>query len=308
MAKQRTIRKQITISGVGLHTGAKVNMTFTPAASNHGYIFQRIDLPNQPIVHALVDRVVDTARGTTIAENGATVHTVEHTLAALVGNHIDNVLIKIDGPEPPAMDGSSIDFAEAILAAEPIDQAEDRKVFVLDTPISYEESDRKVKLSVSPSDNWQTSVEINFDSPSFSPQKAELNHLNDFTKEIASCRTFCFLHEVEPLLKAGLIKGGTLNSAVVIVDRAMSSTSIEHLRELFKKPDMKIDREGVLNEGGFRYSNEPARHKLLDIIGDLALVGMPIQANIHAIRPGHKANVALAKKIRERINLHTINR
>lgn len=307
MAKQRTIRKSVTISGIGLHTGAEVNMTFRPAKDNHGFVFQRIDLPEKPIIRADVDNVVDTSRGTTIEENGARVHTVEHTLAALVGQRINNALIELDGPEPPAMDGSSKDFSLAIAQVGQQEQMAEQDIFIIDESISYEEADRQVKMVVTPSDELKVTVEIDFDSISFKPQKAFLDNLDFFPKEYADCRTFCFLHEVEPLLKAGLIKGGTLNSAVVIVDSTVSSTNIEYLRTLFNKPDMKISNDGVLNAGGFRYPNEPARHKLLDLIGDLALVGVPIRGNIHAIRPGHKANVALAKKIKSKIS-HSFNR
>ncbi len=300
MPKQQTIQQAASVSGVGLHTGAVVNMTFKPAPENHGYVFQRIDLKGKPLVAADVDHVVDTSRGTTIAVNGVRVHTVEHTLAALVGLEIDNALIELDGPEPPAMDGSSKDFTKAIAEAGFTEQKAERKLFIIDEPIIYEEADRKVYLSVVPSAQWEMKVKIDFDSANFSPQEAYLKKLETFPKVFADCRTFCFLHEVEPLLQAGLIKGGTLNSAVVIVDRQLSVEETERLGVLFERPGIQITDEGVLNQGGFRYPNEPARHKLLDLLGDLALVGLRIQGQVLAIRPGHKANVELAKKIKRK--------
>lgn len=306
MPKQQTIASSVRVSGVGLHTGVPVNMVFKPAPADHGLVFQRVDMPEQPLIHALSELVIDTSRGTTLEEHGARVHTVEHTLAALRGFQIDNALIELDGPEPPAMDGSSKAFSEALQQAGIAQQQAERQVYVIKHPIVYEDSQRKVKLEIQPADRFEAQVHIDFDSPTFAPQEAVLPSLSKFPLEFADSRTFCFLREVEPLLQQGLIKGGTLDSAVVIVDEPVSEQKVEHLRTLFEQPNIQISEEGVLNQGGFRYPNEPARHKLLDLVGDLALAGMPIHGKVIAHRPGHKANVALAQKIRTEIKQQQI--
>ena len=298
--KQHTISKSVSVSGKGLHTGVAVTLSFCPAPENYGYVFQRIDLPGKPTVKASVDNVIDTARGTTIAENDVKVHTVEHTLAALVGMQIDNALITLDGPEPPIMDGSAKDFSEALLTAGREKQNANREVFIIDEPIFYEEAGRNVKLEVKPAEQFNATVRIDFNSQVLQAQEAHMGDIKAFPDQFADCRTFVFLHEIESLHKAGLIKGGDLDSAVVIVDRQVNAEELEKLQQFFNKPNISI-QEGVLNELGWRYQNEPARHKLLDLVGDLALVGMPIAGNIIAERPGHKANVELAKLIKSKI-------
>lgn len=308
MCKQRTIKHTISISGKGLHTGAHVTMTFKPAPVNHGYVFQRTDVEGRPKIPALVDQVIDTSRGTTLAHQGVKVHTVEHTLAALAGAEIDNVLIELDGPEPPAMDGSAKFFTQALMDAGIQEQDAFREVYAIREAISYEEPGRKVSLSVLPAEQFQAQVFIDFDSNGFKSQSASLEQLQAFSREFADSRTFCFLHEIEPLLQAGLIKGGSLNSAVVIADRQLSGLEIQRLQKLFKKTDIQIRDGGVLNQEGFRYPNEPARHKLLDLIGDLALIGVPIRGKVVASRPGHKANVELARKIRSVIKQERIRK
>ncbi len=304
---QHTIEKTVTILGHGLHTGKPVKMTFHPASPNHGYVFQRVDLPEKPKVHAQVEHVVDTSRGTTIAENGVKVHTVEHTLAALAGLQIDNCLIELDGPEPPIMDGSAKFFSDALISVGLKEQSVARKAFVIKEPICYEEIDRNVKLTIGPSNNFQALVNIDFNSSVLEPQQAELKGIEGFPQEIADSRTFVFLHEIESLYNAGLIQGGDLESAVVIVDRQVKPEELTRLAKIFNKPDIQV-REGVLNENGFRYTNEPARHKLLDLVGDLALVGVPIVGQIEAIRPGHKANVELAKMVKSQLQQQSITR
>lgn len=296
--KQHTIKKSVTVSGVGLHTGVQANMTFMPARPNHGIKFQRIDLEGEPIVDADVDNVVDLSRGTTIEQNGARINTVEHTLAALVGLEIDNVLIQLDGPEPPIMDGSSQMFVDALLEAGLEEQNALRNFFEVPESIFYRDSARDVEIAALPLDDYRVTVMVDYNSPVLGSQHASLTDIKQFRKEIASCRTFCFLHELEMLHKNNLIKGGDLNNAIVVVDRMIEDHELESLAALFNRPKVEVKKEGILNNVELRYKNEPARHKLLDVMGDLALVGRPLKAQILAARPGHAANVAFAKKLK----------
>src|SRR5690606_22807900 len=297
--KQHTIKKSVTVSGVGLHTGVQANMTFLPARPNHGIKFQRIDLEGEPIVDADVDNVVDLSRGTTIEQNGARVNTVEHTLAALVGLEIDNVLIQLDGPEPPIMDGSSQMFVDALLEAGLEEQNALRNFFEVPESIFYRDSSRDVEIAALPLDDYRVTVMVDYNSPVLGSQHASLTDIKQFRKEIASCRTFCFLHELEMLHKNNLIKGGDLNNAIVVVDRMIEDHELDSLATLFNRPKVEVKKEGILNNVELSYKNEPARHKLLDVMGDLALVGRPIKAQILAARPGHAANVAFAKKLKK---------
>ena len=297
---QHTIQQAVSVSGRGLHTGKMVTMTFHPAPENHGYVFQRQDLDEHPKVKADVNNVVDTSRGTTIAENGAKIHTVEHTLAALAGLQIDNVLISLDGPEPPIMDGSALAFQQALISVGLKEQSAARVYFKIDEAICYEEPDRNVSVRIEPAEQFSANVVIDFDSEILPSQEASIPTLANFPDEFADSRTFCFLHELEALLAAGLIQGGSLENAVVIVERKLTDEEMQRLADLYGKPDLEI-REGILNPAGLRHPNEPARHKLLDIVGDLALIGTPILGHVHAIRPGHKANIELAKKIKSKI-------
>lgn len=297
--KQHTIKKSVTLSGVGLHTGVDSNMTFLPAKPDHGIKFQRTDLPGQPIVDADVDNVVDLSRGTTIEQSGARINTVEHTLAALVGLEIDNVLIQLDGPEPPIMDGSSRQFVDILKEAGTEEQNAVRDFFEVPDGIFYRDASRDVELAALPLDDYRITVMIDYNSPVLGSQHASLNDIKQFDKEIASCRTFCFLHELEMLHKNNLIKGGDLNNAIVIVDRVVKEHELDSIAELFNKPKVEVKEEGILNNVELRYKNEPARHKLLDVMGDLALAGRPIKAQILAARPGHAANVAFAKKLKK---------
>lgn len=297
--KQHTIKEAVTVSGVGLHTGVTANMTFTPAPANHGIKFQRIDLPDEPIVDADVDYVVDLSRGTTIEHNGARVNTVEHTLAALVGLEIDNVLIKIDGPEPPILDGSSSMFIDALEEVGTEEQNALRNFLEVTESIMYRDEERDVEIAALPLDDFRVTVMVDYNSPVLGSQHASLNHISDFKKEIASSRTFCFLHELEMLHKNGLVRGGDLNNAIVVVDRVVKDEELESLASLFNKPKVEVKKEGILNNIDLRHKNEPARHKLLDVVGDLALVGRPIKGQILAARPGHAANVAFAKKLKK---------
>ena len=301
--KQHTIQKSVQISGVGLHTGVAANMTFLPAKPNHGIKFQRIDLEGQPIVDADVDNVVDISRGTTIEQGDARVNTVEHTLSALVGLQIDNVLIQLDGPEPPIMDGSSIEFVRALEEAGLEEQNALRNFFEIEESIWYRDKSNNIEIAALPLDDYRVTVMVDYNSPVLGSQHATLNDLSQYTKEIASCRTFCFLHELEMLHKQNLIKGGDLNNAIVIVDRVVEDHELDHLASLFNKKRVEVKKEGILNNVELRYKNEPARHKLLDIVGDLALAGRPLKAQILAARPGHAANVAFAKKLKRQMEL-----
>lgn len=296
--KQHTIQQPVSVTGVGLHTGKPATMTFNPAPENHGYVFRRTDLPGAPMVAADVDNVVDTQRGTTIEANGARVHTVEHTLAALAGLQIDNCLIDLDGPEPPIMDGSSVNFIEALMRAGLHEQQADREFFVVDQPIHYYESDRQVDLAALPMDDFRVTVMIDYNSPVLGSQHATMLNIENFATEFADSRTFCFLHELEALANAGLIKGGDINNAIVVVDREVTPSELERLSTLFERPNIEVAEEGILNNIDLRHRNEPARHKLLDLIGDLALIGAPLKGQILAARPGHKANVEFARKIK----------
>ncbi|MDB4927356.1 MAG: bifunctional UDP-3-O-[3-hydroxymyristoyl] N-acetylglucosamine deacetylase/3-hydroxyacyl-ACP [Mucilaginibacter sp.] len=297
--KQRTIKAPVSVSGSGLHTGEKVTMTFKPAPENHGYKFRRIDIEGMPIIDADVDNVTDTSRGTTISQNGASVSTIEHVLAALVGLEIDNVLIDMDGPETPIMDGSSIQFVDAMSAIGFVDQEADREYYHIPYNIHYSEPDRKVEMVAMPlDDDYRFTCMVDYNSQVLGSQHASISSITEFVDSIASCRTFCFLHELEMLLKHDLIKGGDLNNAIVVVDKEVDDEELAHLAKLFNRKDIKVAPQGILNNIELRHQNEPARHKLLDMIGDLALVGVPIRGHIMAARPGHAANVAFAKKIK----------
>lgn len=299
--KQHTILKSAEVSGIGLHTGKPVRMTFLPAKPNHGYKFQRVDLEGQPIIDADVDNVVDVSRGTTIEQEGARVHTVEHTLSALVGLQIDNVLIQLDGPEPPIMDGSAIEFVKVLEEAGLEEQNALRRFFEVPESIWYRDKSKNIEIAALPLDDYRVTVMVDYNSPVLGSQHATLNNIEDFSKEIASCRTFCFLHELEMLYKSNLIKGGDLSNAIVIVDRVLEQNELDHLATVLDKPKVEVKKEGILNNVELHYKNEMARHKLLDVVGDLALLGRPLKAQILAARPGHAANVAFAKKLKKQM-------
>lgn len=299
--KQRTLKEAVTISGVGLHTGKQTNLTFRPAPENHGYKFQRVDLPGNPIINADVDNVVDTSRGTTLEQNGARIHTTEHVLAALVGLEIDNVLMEMDGPEMPIMDGSSAPFIRVLEKVGAVDQDADRIYFELTENLTFEDPVKRVEMLAVPQDSYRATVMVDYNSEVLGTQHASMYHVGEFKTEIAPCRTFVFLHELEALLAHDLIKGGDLNNAIVLVDKEVPKDKIDHLKKVFKKEDVEVKGKGVLNNTTLHFFNEPARHKLLDIVGDLALVGVPLKMHILAARPGHAGNVAFAKKIKELI-------
>ena len=298
---QQTLKGSVTLNGVGLHTGTNVTMTMKPASPGYGIRFQRIDLPEKPIVKADVDFVVDTSRGTTIDYNGARVSTIEHTMSALVGLGIDNALIEMDGPEVPIMDGSARQFMDAIESAGIEEQDARRIVYSIDTNIHYYDPVKNVDMLAVPSTEYQITTLIDFNSPVLGTQHATLKHISEFRTQIGPCRTFCFLHELEYLLDNNLIKGGDLSNAIVVVDKVVSDEELQRLAGIFNKKKIEVKQEGILNNIQLHYTNEPARHKLLDVIGDLALVGHSIKAHIIASRPGHASNVEFAKKIKQYI-------
>lgn len=296
--KQRTIQKAVSITGKGLHTGAPVTLTFNPAPENHWYKFQRTDVEGHPIIEADCDLVVDTSRGTTLEKNGVRVHTTEHVLASLVGLGIDNCLIQVTGPEMPIMDGSSLNFIEVLETAGIVEQDAERDYFVLTENLTYEDTVKKVEMLAVPQDEFRVTVMVDYGSEVLGTQHASMYHLGEFKEEIAPCRTFVFLRELEALLAHNLIKGGDLDNAIVLVDSDVPEDKLNHLRKVFNKPDVEVKGRGVLNNTKLRFFNEPARHKLLDIVGDLALVGKPLKIHVLAARPGHAGNVDFAKKIK----------
>lgn len=302
--KQRTLKEAIKLTGIGLHTGEKVNLEICPAPENHGYKFQRVDLENQPLIKADCDLVVATDRGTTLEQNGARVYTTEHILAALYGMQVDNALIKVDAPEIPIMDGSAWPFVEAIEKVGYQDQEADRDYFELTENIPWEDVDKGIEFLAIPDQHYRITVMVDYKSPVLGTQHASMYHLGEFKGEIAKCRTFVFLRELEFLAKNNLIKGGDLDNAIVLVDRDdVSQEELARLAKLLGKEELKIQVQGlgVLNSLKLQFENEPARHKLLDIIGDLALVGKPIKAHILGARPGHSGNVRFAKVLKEQI-------
>ena len=302
--KQRTVKGIVKVNGIGLHTGLEVNLEIHPAPDNHGYKFQRIDLEGKPIIKADVDYVVSTERGTTLEQNNAKVHTTEHVLAALYGCQVDNALITIDGPEIPIMDGSSLKFVEAIEKVGYEDQNAERKYFELSENIPWEDEEKGIEFLAIPDVNYRLTVMVDYQSPALGTQHASMYHIGEFKSEISMCRTFVFLKELEYLAKNDLIKGGDLDNAIVMVERPeVSQDELTKLAKLLGKEDLKVSVEGigVLNSTKLQFENEPARHKLLDIVGDLALIGKPIKAHILAARPGHFGNVEFAKVLKAQI-------
>ncbi len=299
--KQKTIKKSISLTGRGLHSGIDVKITFNPAPEDHGFKFVRTDLDGSPVIDALAENVVDTSRGTTLEQNGVRIATIEHVMAAFTGLEIDNALIEVRGPEAPIMGGSSKMFVDAILEAGIQEQDKDRDYFRIPEKIIFSDEESGVDLMVYPDDHLSYNVLIDYNSKTLGNQYAILNNISEFTEEISMCRTFVFFHELEALAKQGLIKGGDLDNAIVIMDRVVDQIEVDRVADLFNKPHIKINSEGILNNIEMRFSNEPARHKLLDIMGDIALVGQPIIGKVVATRPGHHANTELAKKIRQEI-------
>jgi UDP-3-O-[3-hydroxymyristoyl] N-acetylglucosamine deacetylase/3-hydroxyacyl-[acyl-carrier-protein] dehydratase len=307
--KQHTLASVASISGTGLHTGIQVDMTLKPANPGFGYQFQRVDLPGQPTIKADCDLVTDTSRGTTLEENGARISTVEHILAALVGMGVDNCLLEVNGPEIPIIDGSSQPFVEIIEKAGVQEQDAAKAWYSIDTNITFYDEKKRVEMVVMPAMEYKITTLIDFNSPVLGTQHAGLKSMREFRTEISPCRTFCFLHELEMLLEHNLVKGGDINNAIVIVDKPVTAEEMARLAKAFKREKVEVKSGGYLNNLELRFSNEPARHKLLDVIGDLALIGYPIKGHIIANRPGHSSNVEFAKKIKQYIrrNKHVKN-
>lgn len=305
--KQHTLSATTSISGTGLHTGINVDMVLKPANVGFGYQFQRVDLPGMPIIKADCDLVTDTSRGTTLESGNVKVSTVEHILAALVGMGVDNCLIELNGPEVPIIDGSSQPFIEIIEEAGVAEQDAAKVWYSIDTNLSYYDEDKRVEITALPATEFKITTLIDFNSPVLGTQHAGLKSIKDFKNEIAPCRTFCFLHELELLLEHNLIKGGDINNAIVVVDKPITDEAMTRLAKAFGKEKVEVKSGGYLNNLELRFPNEPARHKLLDIVGDLALIGYPIKGHIIANRPGHSSNVAFAKLIKQYIkkNKHT---
>ena len=294
--KQQTLAGPISFSGKGLHTGVTVNMTVHPATDNHGIVFRRIDLEDTPSVPALCEYVTDTSRGTTIEKGAAKVSTIEHIISALWTMGVDNALIDIDGPETPIMDGSAREYVEKIQLTGLVEQKAARKYYEVTEKQVYTIPDKGVAIIIYPDDEFTVSVHIDFNSKVVGNQYATLDMYSKYTEDIAPCRTFCFLHELEPLLKMNLIKGGDLDNAIVVVENPVSDEQLEHLKQVFNKDDIRVTG-GYLNNLELRASNELARHKLLDLLGDFALLGMRIKGRVWASRPGHYANTEFMKQL-----------
>lgn len=300
--KQRTLKAPVSFTGIGLHTGETATLTVCPAPPNHGYKFQRVDLEGQPIIDADADRVVSTQRGTTIEQHGARIYTTEHILSAIYGCEIDNALVQIDGPEVPIMDGSAYPFVKELEAVGFEEQDAEREYLVLDETLAFEDTEKHVEMLAVPTagGEFRLTVMVDYNSPVLGTQHASMYHLGEFVPEISRSRTFVFLKEISSLAKAGLIKGGDLANAIVLAERPYSREELDEIAALVGKKDtnLKVEGMGVLNTTKLQFENEPARHKLLDIVGDLALVGRFIKGHILAARPGHAGNVAFAKVLK----------
>lgn len=305
--KQRTIAKEVSLTGVGLHTGANVTIKFLPAGENHGYAFKRVDLEGAPVIEADANYVINTQRGTNLEKRGVKIQTSEHVLAALVGLEIDNVLIELDAPEPPIMDGSSKFFVNALEEAGVVEQEAERNIYVVKEVITYKDEATGSEITVIPSEEYQVTTMVDFGTKVLGTQNATLEKLSDFKAEIADARTFSFLHELEMLLENGLIKGGDLNNAIVYVDKEISEGTMKKLEKAFNKKKLSVKPNGILDNLTLHQPNEAARHKLLDVIGDLALTGTRIQGKVIANKPGHYVNTQFAKKLSNIIKLEKRN-
>lgn len=305
--KQKTIAKEITLTGVGLHTGKEVVMTFKPAPVNHGFAFARVDLEGSPVVEADANYVVNTQRGTVLEKLGVKIQTCEHVLAALTGMDLDNVLIELNASEPPIMDGSSKYFVEAIEKAGLKEQEVAREEYIIKDVISYSDEETGSEITIIPSDEYQITTMVDFGTKVLGTQNATLKHISEFKDEIADARTFSFLHEIEMLLENGLIKGGDLNNAIVYVDKELSPQTMEKLKVAFKKDSIAIKQNGILDNLTLHYPNEAARHKLLDVVGDLALIGTKVRGKVIANKPGHFVNTQFAKKLSKIIKIEKRN-
>ena len=295
--KQTTIKSSVSLEGVGIHTGKDVKLSFKPADPETGYVFKRLDLDGSPSIEALSKYVINTQRGTTLEKNGVKLKTIEHVLAALVGLEIDNVLIEINAEEPPIMDGSSKYFVDALENAGVLELDALRKEYIIKDIITYKDSKNESEITIIPSDSYQITAMVDYETKVLGTQNATLSKLSDFKDDFSNARTFSFLHEIEMLLENDLIKGGDLNNAIVYVDKKISNETMEKLKKAFNKDKVSVKSNGILDNLNLHYSNEAARHKLLDIMGDLALIGRRIRGKVIAKKPGHFINTEFAKKI-----------
>lgn len=297
--KQRTISQEVTLTGKGLHTGAEVEVLICPADVNTGIIFQRTDLEGFPKIEAIADNVTDTSRGTTIATKNVKINTIEHMMAALSGTGIDNAIIKVNGPEMPILDGSSRLFVDAILKVGTVEQGAERNYYIIKEKEVFRDEKNQVEIVIYPDDGFSIDVQVDYNSKVLGHQYAKMNSIDEFPEQIAPSKTFVFFHELEVLLKHNLIKGGDLENAIVIMEHEVPQTELDRIADLFNKPHIKVKPEGVLNNIELNFDNEPARHKLLDMVGDLALLGVRIKGKVIAMRPGHWANTEFAKQLRK---------
>jgi UDP-3-O-[3-hydroxymyristoyl] N-acetylglucosamine deacetylase/3-hydroxyacyl-[acyl-carrier-protein] dehydratase len=301
ISNQTTIKSSVSLDGVGIHTGKDVKLTFNPAEADTGYVFKRVDLEGNPMIEALSKYVVNTQRGTTLEKKGIKLKTIEHVLAALVGLEIDNVLIEINAEEPPIMDGSSKFFIDALQKAEIEELNSHRKEYIIKDTVTYKDEESGSEITVIPSDTYQVTTMVDYETKVLGTQNATLSKLSDFKKDFSNARTFSFLHEIEMLLENNLIKGGDLNNAIVYVDKKISYQTMEKLKKAFNKETVSVKSNGILDNLNLHYPNEAARHKLLDVLGDLALIGRRIRGKVIAKKPGHFINTEFAKKISELI-------
>lgn len=299
--KQLTLNGEFSVKGKGLHTGLEIEATFLPAPENHGYKIQRVDLEGEPIIDALAENVTDTDRGTVLARGDVRVSTVEHALAALYAAGVDNCLIKVTGPEIPILDGSARQFSEAIERVGVVEQSADKNFYVVKRKIEVRDRQTGAHLTVLPDSDFSVDVMISYDSPVLANQFARLENMSEFRQEISGSRTFVFVREIEPLLNANLIKGGDLDNAIVIYDKEMAQEKLDHISDLMGVEHKQVNELGFINNRPLEFENEPARHKLLDVLGDTALIGRPLKGRIIACRPGHKINTTFAKQIRKEI-------
>lgn len=304
--KQLTLSTSFTVSGKGLHSGRELTAEFCPAPDNHGYKIQRTDLEGQPVIDCLAEYVTSTCRGTVLTKGDVTVSTIEHAMAALYAMGVDNCLIKVDGPEIPILDGSARPYVEAIENAGLTEQKLDKDFYIVKHKIEVADETTGSKIMILPDDEFSVEVKVNFDSPVLANQYASMEHVDDFAAGIAPARTFVFVREIEPLLKAGLIKGGDLDNAIVIYDSPMSEQALKDVASLVGVECPHIEKYGYINESPLQFENEPARHKLLDIIGDMALIGRPLKGKVIATKPGHGINTTMAKEIRRDIKRQDI--
>ena len=302
MEKQHTIAKSVSLSGTGLHTGQSGILTFRPANPNHGIKFRRVDLYGKPLVNACVENVVDTSRGTTIAQNGVKIYTVEHILASLRGSGIDNVVIDLDVEEPPILDGSAKIMMDALKSVGIVEQEAERRYLKINKKITYHHPKVGCILSIEPDDHFSIDVKVEYNSSVLNVQEAHLHNLDEFENEFAPCRTFVFFQELEMLLSHNLIKGGDLSNAIVFVEKEVTEDELRHVAKLFNREMINVHEGGILNNASLYFENEPARHKLLDIVGDLTLLGTPILGHVTAYKPGHFANTEFVKEIKKRIS------